>query len=102
MTRSLLHTIAPLTVASVMILGTSACPTKPQPAPPPPVLDGGTCASACANLKALGCPEADADPPCETVCAKVQAFEMTDLRLACLTAARTKAEARACKSVKCP
>lgn len=92
---------APLTIAAVLMVASAACPPAPKPAPLP-LPDGGVmCAVACENLRTIGCPEAFADPPCEVVCAKVQAFEMTDLNLACLSAARSKPEARACKSVKC-
>lgn len=81
-----------------------ACPyTDKPPAPPQPdASDSGapTCASMCANLSAMGCPEGAAG--CDATCRHVQVTRLTDLPIACLSAARSKPEARACGSLACP
>lgn len=57
----------------------------------------------CAQLAALGCPEAfPKTGTCAGTVRKTQAAKLTDLHPACLIAATSKAEARACKSVTCP
>ena len=96
MMRTVIASIAVL-VAS---LGADCRPPSPQP--PAPVGDaGGTlCSVACANLAGLDCPEGRA-PNCTTTCEHAQDTRLTDLRPACLALAHTKAEARACGSVRC-
>lgn len=88
---------------SAVLLG---CPKpSPGPAPPPDASDGGedldasraSCAKACANLTSLGCPISD----CPAACTKAQGT-LTDLHPSCIAKAKTKEEARACGSVKCP
>lgn len=66
-----------------------------------PVLD--TCSQACANLRALGCPEGapDAGESCEVVCRHTAAGPF-NLNPTCLQAAKNVAAVRACKTVSCP
>jgi hypothetical protein len=56
----------------------------------------GTCSSACAQVKKFGCPEAT---DCLATCAKDSA--KINLKLLCLTRAKTKAALQACGSVAC-
>lgn len=109
-------------LATMCLAACAACPPKPNPDPIGPVPDAEITASdsgtagdapaaqpdaspaasvACANLRRLGCKEG-LDPNCEVVFDRVLDAHLTDLRPACLTSAKTKAEARACKSVDCP
>ena len=65
---------------------------------------GGTdCAAACANLVKLGCPEGHpkAGKSCLDVCNHTQSTHLTDLHTACLAAAKSVPEVKACKSVTC-
>lgn len=96
-------------VASLFVLGAAigADCLPPTPQPPGPVGDaapfdagGSLCAVACRNLAELGCAEG-AVPNCASVCEHAQAERVTDLHPVCLSLAHTKAEARACRSVKC-
>ena len=93
--------IRSIALVASLLLVVPACPPSPQP--PAPVGDaGGTlCSVACANLAGLDCPEGRA-PNCATTCEHAQVERLTDLHPACLALAKTKAEARACKSVSCP
>lgn len=101
---------------SIIILATIlvACPSHPTPPNEPDVvvtpdddgdasdLDGAKrsqCLRACSHLKTLGCPEG-ADPNCEPVCSHAQGT-LTDLHTNCLINAKSKDDARACKSVRC-
>lgn len=102
----------------VLAMACAGCPTPPAPTPGVPdaeitVADAGVAiaeagvpdaspaaAAACANLRRLGCSEGFNS--CESVFDQVLDAHLTDLRPACLTSANSKAEARACKSVKCP
>lgn len=62
------------------------------------------CAKACINLGALGCPEAravDGGQSCYAVCAHAEETHKFDLKPACLAAAKSIAEAKACGSVRC-
>lgn len=92
---------------AVLALVVCGCCAAPPPAPdvgPAPlhVSDSGPtgCHTACVNLAALGCPEGGAS--CDLTCVHVVASGLTDLRVDCLTAAKTKEAARACGSVSCP
>ena len=81
-------------------------PTDPDGGAPPIALveaGAGDCASACANLSALGCPEGNPSggKSCAETCEHTQSTHLTDLKPACLSAARTVADARACGSVAC-
>ena len=92
-----------LFVAVLVSALAAECPAKPAPAPlgdaaAPPA--GGSCASACARLYDLACPEGRA-LNCVQTCEHAPALK-TDMHVACLASARTKAEARACRSVACP
>lgn len=80
-------------VAEVQAIGTVGCTedlTKKAPA---------TCANACANIKHFGCPEADT---CLATCTHAVAQHLTDFKLPCLVAAKTKAALQRCGSVACP
>jgi hypothetical protein len=91
-------------VACVAALTIRACPPAPTTpdAGPPEDLDAATtgCARACRNLAVLGCSEG-LDASCSTTCVHTQTSRLTDLHTACLAAAKTKADARACRSVEC-
>jgi hypothetical protein len=101
-----MKTLASILAIAVLALAFVGCPKPtPGPNPPPDASDGGddldasraSCSKACANLTALGCPITD----CPTACVASQG-KLTDLHPACLAKAKTKEEARACGSVKCP
>ena len=80
------------------------------PTPVTPPTDGGRDASsgdsgdaiarACQNLATLGCAEGNAS--CVTTMQHAQSTGITDLKPACLAAAKSKADVRACGSVACP
>lgn len=77
-----------------------ACVPPPQPVPPKPV-PGATCATVCANLRALGCPEADPSPngvTCEQTCQNNEDGDIASLRwnLACLAGVIICAEVDYC------
>jgi hypothetical protein len=101
-----------------LLLLAPACPPPPAPLPPFDGGDGGivivdasvpdtgsdasmsVCQAACANLRALGCREGDAGN-CVATCEHANGV-LTDLHPKCLAGARTKAQARDCRSVDCP
>lgn len=102
---------------STIAFALQACPPDPLPpdagpdagptpvvvdaSPPPPASDASAPSVAlCAHLAALGCQEGIA-ANCAVTVDHVQAERITDLRVACLLAAQTKAAARACRSVEC-
>lgn len=68
----------------------------PDAGPPDPM----GCRAACTNLATLGCKEGQA-PNCAVTCEHANGT-LTDLKPTCLRLAKTKAAARACKSVDCP
>jgi hypothetical protein len=80
----------------VLCLG---CPPTPQAPPDPsPSPAPATCASACVNLRNLGCPEgllSDCPATCEDTASKV------NYHLDCLAGAQSVAAAQACGSVDC-
>ena len=86
--------------AATAPIGDAASPSNGDASPP---TAGGDCAAACANLAALGCPEGapKSGQSCVEVCNHAQSSHLTDLKPACLAAAKTAADARACKTVKC-
>jgi hypothetical protein len=67
------------------------------------IVNASPCSKACANLRALGCPEGapDAGESCEVVCKHTENGPF-NLKPACLEAAKTVAAVRACKTVTCP
>lgn len=95
----------------VMAMNASgACNPSPSPGPqPPPSAVGGggplvitdACGRACANLKALGCPEGTDAAQCSAACSHAQGGTF-DLHPECLAAAMTPDSARGCGSVRCP
>jgi hypothetical protein len=92
--------------AAALLAVIPACP--PSPSPPDSGTDAGSldagasvCALACANLSVLGCAEG-LDASCVATCEHAQSTHLTDLHPTCLVSARSKQEARACQSVKCP
>lgn len=96
------------TLAAVAL---SACPPSPSPPTPdsgdsgvPPLGDAGAtdCKLICARLAIVGCVEGK-DEKCVPTCMHVQRSQITTFPIACLSAARTKAEVHACgSSVECP
>lgn len=96
-------------IATIALALSFACgPVSPPPGPPGPLggaPNGGaagtagapSCASACANLARLGCPEDD----CEGQCARIVADGRFQIDLACRANARTQAEAQACGPASC-
>lgn len=68
-----------------------------------PTVNGTDCAAACANLVRLGCPEGhpSGGRTCLEVCNHTQSTHLTDLHTACLAAAKSVTEVKACKSVTC-
>ncbi len=71
---------------------------QPQPPPPPPVQDA--CSAFCAILTQLGCSEG-AQANCASTCRHVIDSGLTDLKISCVSAAKTVAQVKACGSVKC-
>lgn len=82
--------------ASEAATGDAAPPSALDAAPPDPM----GCRAACSNLAALGCKEGQA-ASCAATCEHANGT-LTDLKPTCLRLAKTKAAARACKSVECP
>lgn len=87
----------------------SVCGCPPAPTTPGPDAEAGaptsaSCASACANLRAINCADGfsvDGGQSCESTCQHT--LDGTyDMHLACLTSATSVASARACMSVTCP
>lgn len=97
--------------AALLLLFVVACydvnkapPVEPDYPPLPPF--GGDvyrgCASACSNLRKLGCPEAGAaitNETCERRC--VAGMELRSMPLECWSRAEDVAGARACGSLRC-
>lgn len=94
------------------VLALVAC--TPEPKPPTVEVDASTvvvvdaapsaCASACANLRRLGCPEgetADGGKSCVDLCDQLQASGKFDMKPACVAAAQTREELAACKTARC-
>ena len=87
---------------ALLFLLAAECPAKPSPHPVGDAApDGCSCALACSNLASLGCQEGVA-ANCTATCQHVESSRLTELHPTCLSAAKTKAEARACGSVACP
>lgn len=93
-------------LGTAVIVGASGCP-KPLPPPSPPVAadaaapygDGGaSCASACENILALGCP--DKPTKCIEACENVQASGVFAYDVACITRARDCAAVTVCQEGK--
>jgi|GEM_PF-2371693 hypothetical protein len=80
------------TVADVQAVGTVACDVDPGAA------TSATCTTACAKVKQW-CPVEG--PGCLAKCTQVAAKGLTDLKLACLSAAKSKAQLQACGTVAC-
>jgi hypothetical protein len=115
--------VAVAIAVSVLLTGCCPCPITPQPPPvddaSAPVVvesdagesdadleaDGDTAvgiyAKACSNLAKLGCEEGQRSN-CVSVMRQGQVNRMADFKPQCLATAKTKADARACKTVKCP
>ena len=84
----------------------AAC-QHPAPQPVPPDADAASppsCVTACANLRALGCPEAmgapDGSAPCELACTHIRDTKLAKLDIACITLAKSVDEVHAC-NVRC-
>lgn len=70
-----------------------------QPLPPDPEPLEGDCASACANLRNLGCPEAENGPDgqvCEADCEIALKEGVIDPRTGCLSHVKACGEVAAC------
>lgn len=102
-------------ILALLLFAMLACCHSPAPVPPAPEagdasaeaeapdasLPGVTCASACANLAQLGCPEG-ISPKCVPTCERIQGSRITDVKPDCLATAKDKAAVRACGlSVRC-
>jgi hypothetical protein len=93
----------------VLVLSLASALTMACSSPPPPVVpDGGdagtrpaTCATACENLRARGCPLGASTPrgaTCEQVCENVKVNNGgLGFPARCITAATTCAKADACR-----
>jgi len=57
--------------------------------------------AVCAHLALVGCPEGR-DPGCATILARMVAARLTNLDVACLSAASTPDAVGACGGVACP
>lgn len=77
------------------IFALAAC--HPSPGAASPDADASvSCAAACLNLAAMQCPEGDNG--CTNNCLHAEVGGMFDLHPACLAAAKTPANARACSN----
>lgn len=83
-------------------LNVAACsdgaPKTPPDAAPSEVFS--PCASACVNLRALGCPAGSPTPKgttCEAVCENASGTGFSPVNTACLSAAKSCAESAACR-----
>lgn len=91
-----------LALVSGAILGACTCTCTPPPRPPPspaPDLDA-TCAVACARLRELECPDAEATPngaSCEAVCENVQGSGIVAWDLSCRARATSCAAVDSCE-----
>ena len=83
-----------------------APPTPPHPVvvadagPPPEPNWGPGVREACVNIAAIGC--AEGGTSCAGALQRAVAKRLTNVPLACLSAARSKAAVRACGFVACP
>ena len=109
------------------VVACDSCVRPPTPAPPAPVVDAGPTPppapsppplvvvdagptpqpdwapgvrDACLNITAIGCTEGGTS--CAGALQKAAAKRLTNVPLACLSAARSKAAVRACGFVACP
>lgn len=74
----------------------------PGPGPDDLYSSAKSCEDACAHLRDLGCPEGQGSlggEPCSVTCQR--ATELRALPLACWSAAKTQADAKACGSLRC-
>ena len=102
-----MRTMMSFLLAMLMLVSIAACYDATKPLPPyqpiygPPPADdqsgGASCAAACSRLLELGCPEGEG--ACAATCSR--ASELRSLPLACWAAAKTKADAKACGSLRC-
>lgn len=91
---------AALVVALMSPLSCQVEPVSPPPTPPPvPTVEIASCESACARLRALGCPAGQDTPkgaPCERVCENIYASGIWSWDVDCISAATSCAGADAC------
>lgn len=116
--------LVPLLALLPLLVAAQCNPSPQPPAPPAPVIDAGPApvpaptptvameagppptpstpvALACANLRALGCQEGSNG--CETQLQHMVDKTITMVNLSCITLAKSKDAARACKpAVACP
>lgn len=72
--------------------------------PPPESANYPVCARACANLKRLGCPEAerpDGGRTCYAVCADAEKSGKFPLKPICIATAKDVVDVKSCKTVRC-
>jgi hypothetical protein len=104
---------------SLLVVAIHALGGCPSPTPVVPTVDatdasqgedaaldsaGTQCARACANLKKLGCPEADMvtnGDSCVDLCQKAQNTGKFDMKPACVLDAGTKDALLKCGTVRC-
>lgn len=90
-----------LALAAAALVAWKCAAPSPTPVTPPPIADGdggfvGTpYAATCHHLHDLGCPEGAA-ADCARTLAHVDSTKLTLLPLACISAAHTAGDVRAC------
>ncbi len=99
-----------LFAASWLALGCPPEPTKPTPPTPreddagPYIPSPDACASACAKLADLGCPESKQVPggkSCEDICRQAEESGQMRMKPDCIATSKSVEDARACGSVRC-
>lgn len=92
-------------VVAILALGCQTAPPAEPVYPPAPPFVGdvdAACASACSNLRRLGCPEgsgAISGETCDRRC--VVAMELRSMPLECWTRAESVVAAKSCGSLRC-
>lgn len=91
-----------LWIVSLSLALLAGCPPQPPTPPPQPELDAGdgTCDSACAKLRELGCAEAKPTAEgntCEQVCLNVQSSGVVSWNLGCRSKIASCAQIDSCE-----
>lgn len=109
--KQLLASFAILMIIPPLTIGAASCPPPVVPpavdasvdAPPPNVVDASsatdgapTCVNACAQLKAVGCPEGKASNCVDALCAVNASPKFQHYSLSCLVQANTKTLVQMC------
>ncbi len=82
-----------------LLIGLLVVSCGPAPAPQPPTPSVADCSTACAHLRALGCPDGQPTPAgtsCEAVCEDTVASGLVRLDVACLAQVPTCAAELRC------